>query len=96
MDSGYALEPPRRGGSNDYPRSVLRSENKKKEYPGKSPVFYYTKVRCMGLKSQKHVMLMLKQMHGQVAHQCRHTRAFVSYFFDETCSILSSMSVSLF
>ena len=49
--------------------------------------FYYTKVRCKGFKSQKHVMLMLKQMHGQVAHQCRHTR--------DACSILSSMSVSL-
>ena len=58
--------------------------------------FYYTKVRCKGFKSQKHVMLMLKQMHGQVTHQCRHTRAFVSYFFDDACSILSSMSVSLF
>ena len=50
--------------------------------------FYYTKVRCKGFKSQKYVMLMLKQMHGQVAHQCRHTR--------DACSILSSMSVSLF
>ena len=43
MDSGCALEPPRRGGSNGYPRSVVQSESKKKEYPGKSPVFIIQK-----------------------------------------------------
>ena len=30
IDCGYSFEPPRRGGSNEYPQSVFLSENKKK------------------------------------------------------------------
>ena len=30
MDCGYTLEPPRRGGSNEYPQSMFWSKNKKK------------------------------------------------------------------
>ena len=30
IDYGYSLEPPRRGGSNEYPQSMLLSRNKKK------------------------------------------------------------------
>ena len=26
MDCGYSLEPPRRGGSNEYPQSMFRAE----------------------------------------------------------------------
>ena len=29
IDCGYPLEPPRRGGSNDYPQSMFLSRNKK-------------------------------------------------------------------
>ena len=29
-DCGYSLEPPRRGGSNEYPQSMFLSRNKKK------------------------------------------------------------------
>ena len=29
IDCGYTLEPPRRGGSNEYPQSVFLSKNKK-------------------------------------------------------------------
>ena len=29
IDCGYTLEPPRRGGSNEYPQSMFRSKNKK-------------------------------------------------------------------
>ena len=29
-DCGYSLEPPRRGGSNEYPQSIFLSKNKKK------------------------------------------------------------------
>ena len=33
-DCGYFLEPPRRGGSNEYPQSMLLSRNKKNNvYP---------------------------------------------------------------
>ena len=28
IDCGYTLEPPRRGGSNDYPQSMFWSKNK--------------------------------------------------------------------
>ena len=30
IDCGYSLEPPRRGGSNEYPQSMFMSRNKKK------------------------------------------------------------------
>ena len=32
IDCGYALEPPRRGGSNEYPQSIFLSRNKKIMY----------------------------------------------------------------
>ena len=44
IDSGYSLEPPRRGGSNEYPQSMFSNKNKKNNvYPCKSK-FYYIKV----------------------------------------------------
>ena len=50
MDCGYSLEPPRRGGSNEYPQSMFLSRNKKSNvYPCK-PQFYYTKVGFKGVK----------------------------------------------
>ena len=50
IDCGYLLEPPRRGGSNEYPQSMFLSRNKKNnEYPCK-PQFYYIKVGFKGVK----------------------------------------------
>ena len=50
IDCGYSLEPPRRGGSNEYPQSMFLSRNKKNnEYPYK-PQFYYIKVGFKGVK----------------------------------------------
>ena len=47
---GYSLEPPRRGGSNEYPQSMFLSRNKKNNvYPCK-PLFYYIKVGLKGVK----------------------------------------------
>ena len=44
IDCEYSLEPPRRGGSNEYPHSMFLSRNKKNNvYPSK-PQFYYIKV----------------------------------------------------
>ena len=41
LECGYSLEPPRRGGSNEYPQSMFLSRNKKNNvYPCK-PQFYY-------------------------------------------------------
>ena len=48
IDCGYTLEPPQRGGSNEYPQSMFWSKNKKKVYPFK-PQFYYIKVGCKGV-----------------------------------------------
>ena len=50
IDSGYLLEPPRRGGSNKYPEFMFLSRNKKiNVYPCK-PQFYCIKVGFKGVK----------------------------------------------
>ena len=50
IDCGYSLEPPRRGGSNEYPQSMFLSRNKKNNvYPCK-PQFYCIKVEFKGVK----------------------------------------------
>ena len=50
IDCGYALEPPRRGGSDAYPQSIFLSRNKKNNaYPCK-PQFYYKEVGFKGVK----------------------------------------------
>ena len=50
IDCGYSLEPPRRGGSNEYPQSMFLIRNKKHNvYPCK-PRFYYIKVGFDGVK----------------------------------------------
>ena len=50
IDCGYSLEPPRRGGSNEYPQSMfLSGNNKNNVYPCK-PQFFYIKVGFKGVK----------------------------------------------
>ena len=50
IDCGYSLEPPQRGGSNEYTQSMFLSTNKKNSvYPCKSQ-FYYIKVGFKGVK----------------------------------------------
>ena len=49
IDCGYSLEPPRRGGSNEYPQFVLTRNKKINVYPCK-PQFYYIKVGFKGVK----------------------------------------------
>ena len=50
MDRRYSLEPPQRGGSNEYPQTMFLSRNKKQNvYPCK-PQFYYIKVGFKGVK----------------------------------------------
>ena len=49
IDCGYSLEPPRQGGSNEYPQSMFLGRNKKNNvYPCK-PQFYYIKVGFKGV-----------------------------------------------
>ena len=48
IDCGYSLEPPPRGGSNEYPQSMFLSRNKKNNvYPCKLE-FYCIKVGFKG------------------------------------------------
>ena len=49
IDWGYALEPPRRGGSNEYPQSMVLSRNKKNNVYLCKPQFYYIKVGLEGV-----------------------------------------------
>ena len=50
IDCGYSLEPPRWGGSNEYPNSMFLSKNKKNNvYPCK-PQFYYIEEGLKGVK----------------------------------------------
>ena len=49
IDCGYSLEPPQKGGSNEYPQSKFLSRNKKNNaYPCK-PQFYDIKVGFKGV-----------------------------------------------
>ena len=50
IDCGYSLEPPRRGGSNEYPQSMFLSRNKKTNVYPCQPQFYYIKVGFKGVK----------------------------------------------
>ena len=50
IDCGYTLEPPRRGGSNEYPQSMFWSKNKKNRYtPAYPSKFHYIKVGFRGV-----------------------------------------------
>ena len=50
MDYRYSLEPPRRGGSNEYPQSMFLSRNNiNNVYPCK-PQFFYINVGFKGVK----------------------------------------------
>ena len=60
IDCGYSLEPPCRGGSNEYPQSMFLSRNNKNNvYPCK-PQFYYIKVGLRESKLYRHVFVMLR------------------------------------
>ena len=50
IDCGYSLEPPRRGGSNDYPQSMFLSRNNKNNVYPCTPQFYCIKVGFKGVK----------------------------------------------
>ena len=50
IDCGYSLEPPRRGGSNEYLQSMFLSRNKKNNVHPCKPQFYYIKVGFKGVK----------------------------------------------
>ena len=49
IDCGYALEPPRRGGSNAYLQSMFLSRNKKHNVCPSKLQFYYIEVGFKGV-----------------------------------------------
>ena len=58
IDCGYSLEPPQRGGSNEYPQSMVWAKIRKNNvYPCK-PQFYYIKVGFKGVKLNRRVFVM--------------------------------------
>ena len=55
---GYPLEPPRRGGSNEYPQYMFLSRSKKYNVYSCKPQFYYIKVGFKGVKINRRVFVM--------------------------------------
>ena len=51
IDCGYSLEPPRRGGSNEYPQSMVLGRIKKNNVYTCKPQFYYIKMGFKGVKT---------------------------------------------
>ena len=51
IDCGYLLEPPRRVGSNEYPKSMFSSRNKKNNVYPCNPQFHYIRVGFKGVKT---------------------------------------------
>ena len=47
---GYSLEPPQRNGSNEYPKSMFLSRNKKNNVYLCKPQFFYIKVGFKGVE----------------------------------------------
>ena len=58
IDCGYSLEPPRWGGSNEYPQSMLLSRKKKNNVYPCIPQFYYIKVELKGSILYRRVFVM--------------------------------------
>ena len=58
IDCGYPLEPPRRGGSNDYPQSMFLSRNKKIIYTPVNPSFTIWTWGLKGSTLYRHVFVM--------------------------------------
>ena len=50
INCGYLLEPPQRGGSNEYTQSMFLSRYKKNNVYACKPQFYYIKVGFKGVK----------------------------------------------
>ena len=58
IDSGYSLEPPRWGGSNEYPQSMFWAEIRKLMYTPVNPSFTIEKWGLRGSKLYRHVFVM--------------------------------------
>ena len=59
IDCGYSLEPPRRGGSNEYPQSVFWAEIRKIIYTPVNPSFTIQMWGLRGSKLYRYVFVMI-------------------------------------
>ena len=74
IDCGYMLEPPRRGGSNEYPQSMFWSKNKKNRYTPAYPSFatskwgsrgiYITRTCFPDVQMLPHIRMLENQFHN--------------------------------
>ena len=62
INCGYTLEPPRRGGSNEYLQSMFRSKNKKNRYTPANPIFLYKRGVQGGILFHGNVFMMISNM----------------------------------
>ena len=58
IDCVYTLEPPRRGGSNEYPQSMFWIKNKKNRYTPAYPSFAMLEWGISGYTLHGHVFMM--------------------------------------
>ena len=78
IDCGYTLEPPRRGGSNEYPQSMFWSKNKKNRHTPAYPCFAIQKLGSSGgYTLHGHVFLMHLSLN--ITPQ-RHPQSFAEEF----------------
>ena len=65
IDCGYTLEPPRPGGSSEYPQTMFCSKNKENRYTPAYPSFAISKWGSRGYTLHEHVFMML---YREVSH----------------------------
>ena len=79
IDCGY-LEPPRRGGSNEYPQSMFLSRNKKNNVYPCEPQFYYIKVGIKGVKIGVYSLCAICKSTGIPAQLHNHVQMSTIFF----------------
>ena len=60
IDCGFSLEPPRRGGSNEYQQSMFLSRNKKIMYTPVNPTFTIQQWSLRESRLYRHVFVMIR------------------------------------
>ena len=78
IDRGYSLEPPRRGGSNEYPQSMFFSKIRKNMYTPVNPSFTIEKWGLRGSKLYRRVFVMV-WADGEAIY-CVHVQINISFF----------------
>ena len=80
IDCWYSLEPPRRGGSNEYPQSMFLSRNKKNNVYPCNPQFYYIKV---GFKEVKTIQACFRDVKKYETLQNKIIKIYWKFYHQE-------------